>query len=573
MIESKKINVIAIIAVCAALAVTVLIIGFSDSEAAKEARQADYIDEMFGEEVISVDILVDDETWSAMLENAQAKEYIMADVIVNGVTYKSAGVRTKGNASLTQVRGTESPERYSLRLKFDEYIKGQTCLGLDELVLNNLITDATYMKEYMSMDVMRYIGVDAPLTNYADISVNGEKFGFYVAMESYGESYNKRVYEDNTGNYYNVKTMQMGGGRGAPGGAPAGGVPPGGGGPPEGMQGNPPEGMPPSPPEGFPEGMPEGMPDIQGGPPAWDGEPSGGEMPADGADGEMPQREWRVPATADWNDRAGFVGMGGGSAGGTLEYTDDELSSYPAIFENASGSVSSADQRKVIEALKNLSTGTDLEKYFDVDAILRYFAAHTVVVNLDSYYSSMAQNYFLYERDGQVSILPWDYHLSYGGFQAGSAEDVVNFPIDTPVSGVTMESRPLINMLLSNEEYLAKYHGYLQEIVDGYFNSGLFEQTARNLQARIAEYVQNDPSAFYSQDEFNAGVDALISLNLLRADSIEGQLGGTIPSTKDGQQAAASGLAEDSVLIDASGLDMSDLGSNNMGRNDRGLGR
>ncbi len=545
MIESKKINIIAIIAVCIALGVTVLIIGFGDSEAAKEARQADYIDEMFGEEVISVDIIVDGDTWSAMLENAQAKEYIMADVVINGETYQDVGVRTKGNASLSQVRGTDSPERYSLRLKFDEYIKGQTCLGLDELVLNNLITDATYMKEYMSMDVMRYIGVDAPLTNYAQISVNGDKFGFYVAMESYGESYNKRVYEDNTGNYYNVKTMQMGGGR-APG-----------------VSGDMPEGMP----EGMQGGPPEGMPD--GPPPGWDGEmpaggvpPTDGEMPVDGeitADGEMPNREWRVPATADWNDRAGFVGMGGGTAGGTLEYTDDELTSYPAIFDNASGSVSKTDQRKVIEALKNLSTGTNLEQYFDVDAILRYFAAHTVVVNLDSYYSNMAQNYFIYERDGQVSILPWDYHLSYGGFMAGSAEDVVNFPIDTPVSGVSMESRPLLNMLLSNEEYLERYRGYLQEIVDGYFNSGLFEETVRNIQAKIAEYIQDDPSAFYTYDEFNKGVDAFISLNRLRAESIEGQLDGTIPSTSEGQE------SESAVLIDASTLDMTALGSNNMG--------
>ncbi len=553
MIESKKINIIAIIAVCVALVITALIIGFGDSEAAKEARQAEYITELFGDEIISVDILADSETWSAMLENAQAKEYIMADVAINGVTYQNVGVRTKGNASLTQVSGTDSPERYSLRLKFDEYIKGQTCLCLDELVLNNLITDATYMKEYMSLDVMRYIGVDAPLTNYASISVNGEAFGLYVALESYGESYNGRVYEDNTGNYYNVKTMQMGGG--ARGDMP-GGVPP------EGMLegGVPPEGMPEGggPPEGMPEGgPPEGM--RGGPPPEWNGEapqggpPGQGEMPADG------ERSFNAPGTADWNDRAGFVGMGGGSRGGTLEYTDDELSSYPAIFENASGSVSNSDQRKVVAALKNLSTGTDLERYFDVDAILRYFAAHTVVVNLDSYYSNMAQNYFIYERDGQVSILPWDYHLSYGGFQAGSAEDVVNFPIDTPVSGVEMESRPLLNMLLSNEEYLARYHGYLQEIVDGYFNSGLFEETARALQTKLAEYVKDDPSAFYTYDEFNAGVDALILLNRLRADSITGQLNGTIPATTEGQQADAS------ALTDASALDMSALGSNQMG--------
>ncbi len=95
--------------------------------------------------------------------------------------------------------------------------------------------------------------------------------------------------------------------------------------------------------------------------------------------------------------------------------------------------------------------------------------------------------------------------------------------------------------------------------MDGYFNSGLFEETARNVQARITEYVQDDPSAFYTYEEFNLGVDALITLNRLRAESIEGQLDGTIPSTSEGQESESSGL------IEASELDLSDLGSNQMG--------
>ena len=62
------------------------------------------------------------------------------------------------------------------------------------------------------------------------------------------------------------------------------------------------------------------------------------------------------------------------------------------------GKGSEEDYQRVIEALKALSEGRDLEKYFDVDQILRYFAAHTIVVNLDSYSSGMAQNYYIYEK-------------------------------------------------------------------------------------------------------------------------------------------------------------------------------
>lgn len=492
MIESKKITAVTAIAVCVALITTFLMIGLGDGETAKAARQPGYVTQLFGGEVISIQITADETDWQEMLDNASAKEYIMADVTVNGVKFQNVGVRPKGNASLSQTTSSSSPERYSLRISFDEYIENQTCFGLDTLILNNMISDSTYMKEYISQDIMRYIGVESPLTGYADISVNGEGFGFYVALEYYGDSYTKRVYEDKTGNFYNVKTMQMGGG-----------------------------------------GAAENREDQNN----QEGQPGGD----------------------DWNDREGFIGRGGGSSGGTLQYTDDDISSYSAIFENSIGNVSESEQQKVLEALKNLDSGTDLEKYFDVDEILRYFAAHTVVVNLDSYVSNMAQNYVLYERNGQISVLPWDYHLSFGAFQSGSASDVVNFSIDTPVSGVNMEERPLLNELLKNEEYLAKYHEYLQEIVTGYFNSGLFEQTVRDLQFKIEGYVENDPSAFYTLEEFNTGVDTFVRLNLLRAESIAGQLEGTIPSTSDGQK------ADSSALVDASSIDMSDLGSSGMG--------
>ena len=97
-----------------------------------------------------------------------------------------------------------------------------------------------------------------------------------------------------------------------------------------------------------------------------------------------------------------------------------------------------ADHRRVVTALKNISGGTDLEKYLDVDNVLRYMAVHTFSVNMDSLSGSMAHNYYLYEYDGQLNIFPWDYNLSFGGMPAGlssGASGVVNYAIDTPFSG------------------------------------------------------------------------------------------------------------------------------------------
>lgn len=501
MITKKMIDKLVLVVILLSLLGSFAITTNAAEGSAAQTKTTAYVAELFGDSVIELDVQVEQEVWDEMIANAQAKTYIMADVVINGVTFQNVGVRTKGNASLSQVSQSTSPERYSLRIKFDEYIDQQTAFGLDELVLNNMIADPSYMKEYLSQDLMRFIGVESPLTNYVSLSVNGEGIGFYVALESYGESYNLRVSGDTASNYYNVKTMEIGGGNNmqAGGGAPQ--------------------------------------------------QPQAG------------QAGGRAPDIADWQNREAFVGGGRGNAGGTLEYIDDNPESYPAIFDNAVSNVSSDDQTKLVEALEALSSGEDIESYFDVDQILRYFAAHTFVVSLDSYYSNMAQNYVIQERDGVVSILPWDYHLSYGTFQSGSASEIVNAAIDTPVSGVTMESRPLLNALLTNPTYLKLYHQYLDLIVDEYIESGLFAENVRALQEKIAPYVQEDPTAFYTYEEFNLAVDTLIDLNLLRAESVAGQLSGTIPSTTDGQ------TADSALLIDASTIKMSALGSMEMGGN------
>ena len=228
------------------------------------------------------------------------------------------------------------------------------------------------------------------------------------------------------------------------------------------------------------------------------------------------------------------MGMRGGS-GGSLEYIDDNPQSYPAIFNNTVGKGTEKDYLRVIEAIKALSEGKDLEKYFDIDKILRYLAAHTFVVNLDSYSSQMAQNYYIYERDGKVTVLPWDYNLAWGGFFNSSASSVINFPVDTPVSGVSMASRPLIDKLLSDEEYKDRYHGYLQRLVDNYFSEGKFEQKIKELDDLISEYVKNDPTAFCSYEEYKTAVSAFITLGNLRAQSVQGQLDGSVPSTTQEQ--------------------------------------
>lgn len=474
MISGKHINKITAVAVCLALLFCTFIVYAAN--AYDTSNTPEYEKRLFNGEVVTIDIQVDDDVWQGLIDNATSKEFISANVVINGEIFSTVGVRTKGNSSLTQA-SSSSTARYSLQFSMNHYVKGQTYYGLDKFCINNMMGDATYMKDYISYDIMRYIGVPTALSGYASVTVNGEDYGFFVLLERYNESFLDREYNTSGGNLYSVK-IQMG------------------------MRDN------------FEQG------NVQ-------------------------------------EDRANrTMGGFGGSGGGSLIYTDDEISSYSSIFDNAVFSkTTESDNKRVITAIKNLNEGTNLEQYWDVDEILRYFAAHTVVVNLDSYISNMQQNYYIYEKDGKISILPWDYGLAFGGYQSGDATDIVNFAIDTPVSGVSMEDRPLLNMLLEVEEYKEKYHEYLREIVDGYFFSGLFEETVRQLDDKINEYVENDVSAYFTHEQYEEAVSSLIELGMLRDESISGQLDGTIPSTTSGQK------EDSSTLIDASHISLSTLGT------------
>ena len=250
--------------------------------------------------------------------------------------------------------------------------------------------------------------------------------------------------------------------------------------------------------------------------------------------------------------------MGGGmsSGGSDLNYIDDDLDSYETIWEGEVTDTDDADHQRVVEALKKISEG-DLSGV-DVDLMCKYMAVQTFVVNLDSLSGNMAHNYYLYEKDGQLALLPWDYNLAFGGFMSGDASSTINFPIDTPVSSVSMEDRQIFAVILNDEDACALYHSYLEKLCTEYVQGGQFELTYTMLRGLLDSRVateEHDPTAFYTADEYTEAVEMLKTVIERRAESILGQLDGTIPSTIDGQQ------ADSSTLVDASDLDLSIMGS------------
>jgi hypothetical protein len=244
-----------------------------------------------------------------------------------------------------------------------------------------------------------------------------------------------------------------------------------------------------------------------------------------------------------------FGGMG--STDVKLRYIDDDPDSYSNIFGNAKTDVTKADQTRLIQALKKLNAYEDLEDVVDVDEVIRYFVVHNYVCNGDSYTGSIIHNYYLHESDGQLSMIPWDYNLAFGSFQSSDATDTVNDPIDTPMSVSDPDDQPMWGWIQSSEEYTEMYHEYFAEFLDTVDIQGIIDEAY----ALIRPYVEKDPTAFCTLEEFDTGVETLRTFCALRTESVRGQLEGTIPSTDAGQR------EESSSLVDASGIAVSAMGS------------
>ena len=220
-----------------------------------------------------------------------------------------------------------------------------------------------------------------------------------------------------------------------------------------------------------------------------------------------------------------------------LRYIGDDPGRYPNLFDNAKFDVDGADQARLIEALRVLSTGENLETAVNVDKVLRYFTVQVFVMNWDSYLGHTGHNYFLYEEDGILSILPWDYNLAFGTYALGMTEPIrdpdvlLNWPVNTPARGEVMLKRPLYHNLMKNGDYFARYHACFDQLLSEYFESGRYEAVIRQTQVMIALYVEEDPTAFCSYQDHLLAVDTLLEVCRLRAESIRGQLEGRYPIT------------------------------------------
>lgn len=457
MLKGKFIDRICIAVMGLALLATVLFMNGEGIGIVPVSAAPGYETRLFDQtKVHTIDIRIDD--WNAFLETAAEEEYTSCSLVIDGEAFSNVGIRAKGNNSRRLIE-KYGLNRYSLKLEFDHYTFG-SYYGLDKFSLDSFFQDNSYMKAWIAYDMMEHMEVPTPLCSYTWVTVNGEDWGLFLAVEEPEEAFARRNFGLHHGQLYkpDYKTLE-----------------------------------------------------------------------AENADVH-------------------------------LRYTDDSFDSYDNIFRNAKFKITDEDKRRVIDALQVLDSGEHLETAIDVDEVLRYFTVQVFVVNLDSYLGKTGHNYFLYEENGILRILPWDYNLAFATYSLGmpnpinNAELYVNYPINTPAGGEIMTKRPLYHHVMKHREYYHLYHEYFDTLIASYFESGYFQEFIKNTREMISPYVAKDPTAFCSFEDYLLGAETIEQFCLLRAESVRGQLDGTIPST------IAAQAEHRDHFIDASSVWLPDMG-------------
>ena len=127
-----------------------------------------------------------DENWDHLLDSLYvegANGRILANVVIDGSTYYSVGVRYKGYSSVS-VNNIKNP----FNIKLNYVIEDQNHEGIDKLKLSNVIHDPSFLREVISYEVCRKY-MPASHANYANLYINGVLWGLYTNVEAVNKAF------------------------------------------------------------------------------------------------------------------------------------------------------------------------------------------------------------------------------------------------------------------------------------------------------------------------------------------------------------------------------------------------
>lgn len=185
--------------------------GLSDAYLTSKS-QALYEDEAFE----SYNLVLTDEALEFLDEDPTAEIYVKGGLEYQGKSYE-AGIRYKGSVGAwhkgvqrcvgtgffsPMPTGPKTCQKLSLKVSFNEYDPDGRFFGLKKVLFHAMNQDPSLMRERLAYSIFREMGVAAPRSSHAKVSINGEFNGVYAFVEYIDGRFTRSRFEDGEGNLY-----------------------------------------------------------------------------------------------------------------------------------------------------------------------------------------------------------------------------------------------------------------------------------------------------------------------------------------------------------------------------------
>ena len=409
-----------------------------------------------------------------LFENAIDKPQVYINNIkIGDYNLSCSSMKPKGYTTLRSLWHTKF-NKFSFTINFKKYLKDQNLFGLTKISFNNMYADPSMSKEFISYYLFNEMGLDTPDYSYVNLYINNDYYGVYFMIEPIEKSLTKRTMNEKEDFLFK------------------------------------------------PEGEESSL------------------IYNEELDNYLEDGTYNFDSLVHENGKYNYPRNSNNLLNKYRGIWEDDPESFEGIYNDLPTFFKTIKKLTYLNNLENKNTDyfeEELESIIDVDKLIKYNAINTYLVNTDGYMNSPPRNYALYmNKDGFLTIIPWDYNTIFGATILDNSEDVVNFNIYNPVIDCNIEDRPLLNVILDNDNYRNKYNEYLKDIikiVEGGTTSNNKKYPKNNINNLIdknsKEVIKKNNKCkqkFYDEDEIKTAKTNLKKIIKARSKAVLNQIEG-----------------------------------------------
>ena len=229
---------------------------------------------------------------------------------------------------------------------------------------------------------------------------------------------------------------------------------------------------------------------------------------------------------AEWfGTKAGIRWKVGPGRGGALTYAGEDPTVYQETYQLKTNNVEDpwTDLIALFKMLDETTSQAELAErlpsVLNIDQVLWQLAVSNVFMDDDGYIHKGGDYAIYQDVNGRFHLVPHDNNESLrfgregrggpgGGGPGGWSWGDLENGMASPVAHEANPARPLMNRLLSNPEWRARYIAHVRTVVDEWLDWEVLGPIVNEYQALIDTEVQQDDKKLYSYEDFTTGTPA-----------------------------------------------------------------